>query len=99
MVPEKVPPPGPIHATVKEWQEKGRVVEIVTRAGFGTMAAVQPALAKSKVSRWVDTSFLERQNATDLHCNARKVRKTHTFSKDCRVHEMMTSFTIYSYNF
>ena len=44
-------------------------------------------------------SFLERYNATDRHQNARKVRKTSTFSKDWRVHESMTYFTIYSYNF
>jgi IS1 family transposase len=95
MVPEKVPPPGMNYATV----EKRRVVEVVTRVVFGTMAAVQAALAKSKVSRSINTSFLERQNATDRHHNARKVRKTYTFSKDWRVHEAMTYFTMYSYNF
>ena len=55
--------------------------------------------ARSKVSQWINTSFLERQNATDRHHNARKVRKTYTFSKDWRVHEAMTYFTMYSYNF
>jgi hypothetical protein len=38
-------------------------------------------------------------NATDRHHNARKVRKTYTFSKDWCVHEAMTYFTMYSYNF
>ena len=75
------------------------MVEIVTRVVFGTLAAVQAALAKSKVSRWINTSFLERQNATDRHHNARKVRKTYTFSKDWRIHEAMTYFTMYSSNF
>ncbi len=96
MAPEKVPPPGLNYATVEKRREKGRVVEIVTRVVFGTMAAVQAALAKSMVSRWINTSFLERQNATDRHHNARKVRKTYTFSKDWRVHEAMTYFTMYS---
>ena len=90
MVPEKVPPPGLNYATVEKRREKGRVVEILTRVVFGTMAAVLAALAQSKVSRWINTSFLERQNATDRHRNARKVRKTYTFSKDWRVHESMT---------
>ena len=99
MVPEKVPPPGLNYATVEKRREKGRVVEILTRVVFGTMAAVVAALARSKVSRWINTSFLERQNATDRHHNARKVRKTYTFSKDWRVHEAMTYFTMYSYNF
>ena len=99
MVPEKVPPPGLTYATVEKRREEGRVVEILTRVVFGTMAAVLAALGQSSVSRWINTSFLERQNATDRHHNARKVRKTYTFSKDWRVHESMTYFTMYSYNF
>jgi hypothetical protein len=99
MVPEKVPPPGLTYATVEKRREKGRVVAILTRVVFGTMAAVLAALGQSSVSRWINTSSLERQNATDRHRNARKVRKTYTFSKDWRVHESMTYFTMYGYNF
>ena len=99
MAPEKVPPPGMNYATVEKRREKGRVVEIVTRVVFGTMAAIQARLAESKASRRINTSFVERQNATERHHNARKVRKTYTFSKDWTVHEAMTYFTIYSYNF
>jgi IS1 family transposase len=99
MAPAKVPPPGLNYATVEKRREKGRVVEIVTRIVFGTMASVAAALARSTVSRTVNVSFLERQNATDRHHNARKVRKTYTFSKDWHVHEAMTYFTMYSYNF
>jgi IS1 family transposase len=99
MIPEKVPPPKMSYATVEKRREKGRVVEVITRVVFGTMAAVQAAVARSKVSRGINVSFLERQNATDRHHNARKVRKTYTFSKDWCVHEAMTYFTMYSYNF
>jgi hypothetical protein len=99
MVPEKVPPPGLNYATVEKRRERGRVVEILTRVVFGTMAAILAALGRSGVSRWINTAFLERQNATDRHRNARKVRKTYTFSKDWRVHESMTYFTMYSYNY
>jgi IS1 family transposase len=99
MVPDKVPPAGMNYATVEKRREKGRVVEILTRVVFGTMAAVMEVLARSKASRSINTSFVERQNATDRHHNARKVRKTYTFSKDWRVHEAMTFFTMYSYNF
>jgi hypothetical protein len=99
MAPERVPPPGLNYATVEKRPEKGRVVEIVTRVVFGTMAAVQAALTRSRASRSINTAFLERQNATDRHRNARKVRKTYTFSKDWQVHEAMTYFTIYSDNF
>jgi hypothetical protein len=99
MVPERVPPPGLNYATVEKRREKGRVVEVLTRVVFGTLAAIVAALGRSKVSRRINTSFLERQNATDRHRNARKVRKAYTFSKDWRVHEAMTYFTMYSYNF
>jgi IS1 family transposase len=99
MVPAKVPPPGLNYARVEKRREKGRVVEVITRVVFGTMAAVEAALARSTASRRINVSFLERQNATDRHHNARKARKTYTFSKDWRVHEAMTYFTMYSYNF
>ena len=99
MAPDKVPPAGMNYATVEKRREKGRVVEIVTRVVFGTLAAIQAVLARSEVSREINTSFLERRNATDRHRNARKVRKTYTFSKDWQVHEAMTYFTLYSYNF
>jgi hypothetical protein len=75
------------------------VVEVITRVVFGTRAAVQAAVARSKASRRINVSFLERQNATDRHHNARKVRQTYTFSKDWRVHEATTYFTMYSYYF
>jgi hypothetical protein len=75
------------------------VIEIITRVIFGTMAAVEAALARSRASYRINVSLLERQNATDRHRDARMVRKTYTFSKDWRVHEAMTYFTMYSYNF
>ena len=75
------------------------MVEIGTRVVFGTMAAVAAALGRSRVSRAINTSFVERQNGTDRHRNARKARKTYRFSKDWRYHEAVTYFTMYSYNF
>src|SRR4029077_7498469 len=99
MVPEKVPPPELTSATVEKRRRLGRVVEILIHRIFGTVAALAQALRLSKVSRQVKVSFLERSHATDRHKNARKVRKTYTFSKDWQVHESMTYFTIYSYNF
>jgi IS1 family transposase len=99
MAPAKVAPPGLNYATVAKRREKGRVIEVMTRVVFGTIASVMAALARSTASRSINVSFLERQNATDRHHNARKVRKTYTFSKDWEVHEAMTYFTMYSYNF
>jgi hypothetical protein len=99
MVPAKAVPPGLTYATVEKRRRRGRVVEILVHLIFGTMAALARALRLSRVSRRVNVSFLERYHATDRHKNARKVRKTYTFSTDWRVHESMTYFTMYSYNF
>jgi IS1 family transposase len=97
--PYKAVPKGVNYATVEKRREKGRVVEIRCRIAFGTVAAVLAALGRSKVSRSINTSFVERHNATDRHRNARKGRKTYRFSKDWRQHEAMTYFTMYTYNF
>jgi hypothetical protein len=53
----------------------------------------------SRASRAINTSFVERQNGTDRHRNARKARKTYRFSKDWRHHEAVTYLTMYVYNF
>jgi IS1 family transposase len=97
--PYKVAPGGLTYAVVEKTRAKGRVVAIATRVVFGTMAAVVLALGMSRVSRAIDTAFVERENATDRHRNARKARKTYRFSKDWRYHEAVTYLTMYAYNF
>jgi IS1 family transposase len=97
--PYTAPRAGLTYAAVEKRREKGRVVEILTRVIFGTMAAVAAALARAGTGRAINTSFVERHNGTDRHHNARKSRKTYRFSKDWRHHEAVTYFTMYSYNF
>jgi IS1 family transposase len=87
------------YATVHKERKKGRVVKVTTRVVFGTLRAVLAALAVSLVSTVVNTVFIERHNGTDRNRNRRKVRKTCCFSKDWEVHDAMTYFTTYSYNF
>jgi hypothetical protein len=87
--PRTVPPPALRYATVHKTRENGRVVRVESREAFGAAAGQPPA----------STSYLERQNATDRHRNARKGRKTYRFSKDWDVHAALTAFTLYSYNF
>jgi len=55
-------------------------------------------LGLSRVSRAINTAFVERQNGTDRHRNARKARKTYRFSKDGRYHEAVTYMSLYTYN-
>jgi hypothetical protein len=92
-------PPDLNYATVHKTREKGRVVKVETRVIFGREQTVQAALQASSVSRHVNTAFIERQNGTDRNRNARKVRKTYCFSKDWDVHDAVTYFTMFSYNF
>ena len=59
----------------------------------------QAAIEASAVSNTINTAFIERHNGTDRNRNARKVRKSYCFSKDWDMHNAMTYFTMYSYNF
>mgnify|MGYP001795361181 CR=1 FL=1 len=65
----------------------------------GTAASVGAALAYSAVSHTVNTSFVERNNATDRRQNGRKQRKTYGFSRSKRMHDAATYFVSYCYNF
>lgn len=97
--PRKKPPRKLVYATVHKTREKSRVVAVERRVIFGTVRAVVLALAASKVSTEVNTVYVERHNGTDRHRNARKARKSYRFSKDWQVHEAVSYFTLYSYNF
>jgi hypothetical protein len=95
----KVPPKELTYAAVHKTRENNRVVKVEARVVYGSKAAVQAALGRSAVSDTVNTVFVERHNGTDRNRNARKARKTYCFSKDWEVHEAVTYFTTYSYNF
>jgi hypothetical protein len=97
--PVKVAPQELTYATVHKTRENNRVVKVEARVVYGSVAAVQAALDNSSVSESVNTVYVERQNGTDRNRNARKVRKSYCFSKDRQVHEALTYFTMYSYNF
>jgi IS1 family transposase len=93
------PSPQLKYATVHKTRRKGRVVKIDFRVVFGTVAAIAAALKLSKVSKHINTAFVERQNGTDHGRNSRKTRKTYCFSKDWDMHDAVTYFTMYTYNF
>jgi IS1 family transposase len=96
---KKVVPRALNYAVVHKHREDGKVVRVESEVVFGTEQSVAQALSESSASRRVNTSFLERANATDRHRNARKARCTYRFSKDMEIHKAMTWFTIYSSNF
>jgi hypothetical protein len=51
------------------------------------------------VSERVNTVYVERHHGTDRNRNGRKARKSYCFSKDWEVHEALTYFTMFRYNF
>jgi len=87
--PRRVLPEGMCHATVHKTRERGRVTAVAERVAFGELGEGQS----------VNTSYVERHNASDRHRNARKGRKTYRFSKDWDVHLAMTRFTMFAANF
>ena len=110
--PEPTPRPGPrpilparrtpeelVDATVHKEREQNRVVAVRQVLVLGSQERLDRALEQSTVSHTINTSFVERHHGTDRGRNARKARKTYKFSKDWRVHEAMTYYTLYSYNF
>lgn len=99
VVPERRMPEGVVYATVPKDREPGRVVAVEPHRVLGSEAGLEEALAEAGVSYVVNTSFIERQNATDRARKARKARRTYRFSKDWQVHEAMTYLTLYSYHF
>ena len=99
VVPERRLPDDVVYATVHKHRENNRVIAVEQRQIFGTPEQLEDVLGESTASNRVNTSFMERQNATDRGRNARKARKTYRFSKDWQVHEAMTYLTLYSYNF
>jgi len=87
--PRVVLPAGLCYATVHKTRERGRVTAVAARVAVGELGE----------GARVSTSYLERQNATDRHRNARKGRRTYRFSKDWEAHEAVTCLTMFSYNF
>ena len=87
------------YATVPKTSEKGRVVKGDCRVVCGSAGAGLAALAQSGVRQALNPALIERHNGTDRNRNARKVRKSYCFSKNWDIHEALTYFTMYSYNF
>lgn len=97
--PRREMPAGLVYATVTKRREKGHVVEVIRAVVFGVACLLAVWLRRSKASNTINTSFVERNNATDRHQNARKGRKTYCFSRSKRMHDCATYFVSYSYNF
>ena len=97
--PRREMPAGLVYATVTKKREGGRVVEVVRAVVFGMLCLLDVWLRRSTASNTVNTSFVERNNATDRQQNGRKRRKGYGFSRCKRMHDAATFFVSCSYNF
>lgn len=97
--PRREVPEGLTYATVHKEREGGRVTSVEGRVVYGTMAAALAAVLAAGIGEEVNASHVERFHGTDRNRNARKVRKSYTFSKDWDVHEAVSRFVRFSYNF
>jgi hypothetical protein len=97
--PRREMPAGLVYATGTKRRERGRVVEVTRSIVFGMACLLAVWLRRSAVSNTVNTSFVERNNATDRQQSGRKRRKTYGFSRDKRMHDCATYFVSYSDNF
>ena len=88
-----------VYATVRKTRKAGKIIEVVQTLVFGSMFVLGWLLGRSKVSKTINTSFVERVNGTDRAQNACKQRKTYSYSRNARVHDALGYFIGYSYNF
>ena len=92
-------PPDLCYATVKKTRKGGRVVKVEKTLVFGTFMLLSLYLIASMVSRTINTAFVERNNGTERGKNSRKRRKTLCFSKELEIHNAVSYFVGYGYNF
>lgn len=97
--PRLLPPRELVYAMVHKLRRKGRVVKVTIRRVFGTARRLTHALARSAVSTHINTTFIERFNATVRQHNSRKARKVYTFSKAFSQHQAMSWLALAYYNF
>lgn len=87
------------YATVRKTRKQGRVVEVNTTLVAGNEQSLSDVLEASPCSGEINTSFIERYNGSARHFNARKQRKTYSFSKQYEEHEAMSWLMVTHYNF
>jgi len=96
--PRLVPPKELLYAQVVKQYKKNRLASVTRKVVFGDPQKVQEVLQCSEASQAINTSFVERNNATIRHMDARCTRKTYRFSK-CRTnHEQQFELCLAYYH-
>lgn len=93
-----IPPDDLLYAQVVKKYKKNSLESIKRKVVFGDPQKVQTVLQKSTSSNTINTSFIERFNATIRNMNARCGRKTYRFSKILLNHEKQLDLGIAYYH-
>jgi IS1 family transposase len=86
------------YATVHKVRENGKVVKVERKILFGNPDAIEAVIASSKVSKKINTSFIERANLTLRNHNKKLARKTLCFAKRKKALEAQTNIVVAYYN-
>lgn len=96
--PRLVPPRDLLYVQVVKEYKESRVAKVTRRVVFGDPAAVQRILDASTVSNTINTAYVERNNGTIRHNDARCMRKTLRFSKIKENHERQIALSLAYYH-
>lgn len=87
------------YATVHKVRQNGKVVKVERKIVFGNPDSIDEIIASSRVSKKINTSFIERVNLTLRNSNKKLSRKTLCFAKKKRALKAQTNITVTYYNF
>lgn len=93
-----VPPDDLLYVQVVKHYEKGHVSKVERRVVYGDPHRIDGILRTSPVSRKINTSYIERNNGTIRHIDARCTRKTLRFSKIPQNHRRQLALSLTYYH-
>lgn len=96
--PRLLPPEDLLYAQVVKQYKNNRLASITRKVVFGEPRKVQGIIQRSEVSHTINTSFVERNNGTIRHMDARCTRKTYRFSKCNKNHENQFKLSLAYYH-
>lgn len=96
--PRLVPPEDLSYVQVVKQYKRYRVVKVSRKVVFGDPEKIDEILAASPVSSKINTSYVERNNGTIRHMDARCERKTFCFSKCKENHERQLALSLAYYH-
>jgi IS1 family transposase len=97
--PRLVIDPDLLYATVHKTRDNGKVVKVDRTVIFGDPTRIGHAIAASKVSTRINTSFIERTNLTLRNHNRKLTTKTLCFAKVKQSLVAQTTIVVTYYNF